>query len=218
MPHQRLRLITVVAITAVTYVIALLLQGDSVNWGRLQPFAAAIGVLSVVHFAFDQWLWRIRLLRPWLVDRPDLRGTWRVQLQSDYVRPETGLRVRPITCYMGIKQTLSEMQMHLMTPESESWLLASHFEKSDSGGGFRVTGVYRNTPHLDLRSSRVSEIHHGAIVVDTHGDDHRPRTLTATYWTDRKTVGIMEFTDRVDEVFTRFRDADRCFSEDEDHQ
>lgn len=35
--------------------------------------------------------------------------------------------------------------------------------------------------------------------------------LTAKYWTDRKTTGTMEFTDRVDEVHTRYADAAKAF-------
>jgi hypothetical protein len=43
-----------------------------------------------------------------------------------------------------------------------------------------------------------------------------PTTLTAKYWTDRKTTGTMDFTKRIDEVFTRFVDARRTFSVEEE--
>ena len=121
-----------------------------------------------------------------------------------------------IVCYMGVEQTLSTLQMHLMTPESESWLLASSIRPARSGKGFEVTGVYSNEPKLDLRTARISEIHRGAITVNTHGDSRQPSQLTAEYWTDRGTNGTMDFTDRIAEVCTRFRDAHQLFSGGQD--
>ena len=47
-----------------------------------------------------------------------------VELQSDWINPATNLGVPLIVCYMGVAQTLSTLQMHLMTPESESWFIA----------------------------------------------------------------------------------------------
>jgi hypothetical protein len=55
-------------------------------------------------------------------------------------------------------------------------------------------------------------MHQGAIIVETHGPGLRPTALTAKYWTDRKTIGTMDFTDRIDEICTRFVDARRMFS------
>lgn len=117
-----------------------------------------------------------------------------------------------IVCYMGVKQTLSKLQMHLMTPESESWFLADHVRLSPSGHGFQVIGVYTNEPNVHLRDERISEMHQGAIIVETHGPSLRPTTLTAKYWTDRKTTGTMEFTVRVEALCTRYSEAQRALS------
>ena len=116
-----------------------------------------------------------------------------------------------IVCYMGVEQTLSELKMHLMTPESESWSIASHINPSPSGNGYQAIGVYTNEPNIHLRDKRISEIHKGTLIIDTHGSGVRPDTLTAQYWTDRKTMGTMDFKSRVDEVFTRFEDAKQHF-------
>jgi len=50
------------------------------------------------------------------------------------------------------------------------------------------------------------------IDAETHGPNLRPETMTADYWSDRETTGNMDFTARIDEVHTRFEDADREFS------
>jgi hypothetical protein len=117
-----------------------------------------------------------------------------------------------IICYMCVKQTLSKLQMHLMTPESESWFIADNIRPSPNGSGYQVIGVYTNEPNVHLRDERISEIHQGALIIETHGPNLRPTTLTAKYWTDRKTTGTMDFTMRVNEVYTRFADAQIGFS------
>ena len=116
-----------------------------------------------------------------------------------------------IVCYMGVEQTLSTLQMHLMTPESESWLIADRIRPSPSGNGYQVAAVYTNKPKIHLRGDR-SEMHQGALVLDTHGPNFRPDTLTGEYWTDRKTKGQMNLTTRVCQVFTRYEDAERALS------
>ena len=113
---------------------------------------------------------------------------------------------------MGVAQTLSTLQMHLMTPESESWFIAERISPSPSGVGYQVAGVYTNRPQTHLRGER-SEMHFGALLLDAHGPANRPNTLTGEYWTDRKTKGRMTFTERRPEVFTHFKDAAEDFAE-----
>ena len=118
-----------------------------------------------------------------------------------------------IVCYMGVEQTLSELKMHLMTPESESWSISSHIMPSPSGNGYQVISVYTNEPDIHLRNKRISEMHKGTLIINTHGSGVRPDTLTGKYWTDRKTMGAMEFNSRVDDIFTRFEGAKQYFEQ-----
>lgn len=208
---ERLHITAFVAVAALIWLIVLLFQCTPVSWALTRPFGIVVGSLVGLGLLFEFVLWRQPWLHGWFVKRPDLRGTWRIELQSSYVRRETNERGPMIVCYMGVKQTLSMLQMHLMTPESESWFIANHVRPSPNGSGFQVIGVYTNEPNIHLRHERISEMHQGAIIVETHGPGLRPTTLTAKYWTDRETTGTMDFTDRIDEVCTRFADADRAF-------
>ena len=160
---------------------------------------------------FEFLFWRLPWLHGWFVKRPNLRGTWRVELQSDWIDPTTNAGVPLIVCYMGVVQTLSTLQMHLMTPESESWFIAESIRESPSAVGYQISGVYTNRPQTHLRGDR-SEMHLGGLLLETHGPANRPNTLTGEYWTDRKTKGEMTFTGRQTTVFTRFKDADRAFT------
>ena len=190
----------------------LVLGAPRVSWEYMQPFGTVVGVLVAVGAAFEFVLWRRPWLHGWFVKRPDLRGTWRVELQSDWVNPATNRGVPLIVCYMGVAQTLSTLQMHLMTPESESWLIAERISLSPNGVGYQVAGVYTNKPHTHLRGAR-SEMHLGGLLLDTHGPTNYPDTLAGEYWTDRKTKGRMTFTARLATVFTRFEDAEQAFAD-----
>ena len=213
MKIERVHIAAFVATAALVWWITLLYQGTPVTWEHGTPFTAVVSALVVVWFLFERFFWRCPCFHGWFVKRPDLRGTWRVELQSSYIDPETEHRVPAIVCYMGVKQTLSEIKMHLMTPESESLSIAGHIVHQPSGEGYQVICGYTSEPDILLRNERVSEMHKGILIIHTHGSGVRPDTLTAEYWTDRKTVGTMNFRRRVNKVFTRFEDARLYFEQ-----
>ena len=210
MKLERLHISVFLGIAVLAWAVVLLAQGAHVSWEHLQPFGAVVGVLGILSMSLEKVLWRQAWLHGWFVKRPDLRGTWRVELQSDWIDPETRERVPLIICYMGVEQSLSWLQMHLMTKESESWFIAERVYPSPSGVGYQIAGVYTNRPHTHLRGDR-SEMHFGGLLLETHGPPNRPEALTGEYWTDRKTKGQMTFGERTPKVFTRFADADRAF-------
>jgi hypothetical protein len=208
----RLHIATFVVIAASVWLIALLCQGTPVAWAHAQPFTIVVSVLVALGLLLERVLWHQRWLHGWFVKRPDLRGTWRVEIRSDQIGPDTDGGALMIVGYVGVVQTLSTLRMHLMTSESESHFIADHVRPSPNGSGYQVIGVYMNEPRIHLRVARISEMHHGAIVAETHGPAYRPTTLTAKYWTDRRTSGTMELTARIDHVSTRYDDAQRIFS------
>ena len=211
MKFSRLHITVFLGLAVIVWGLVLLVSGTPVSKKHVAPFSMVVSVLVLLGFAFEYILWRQPWLHGWFVERPDLRGTWRVELKSDWINPQTGEETALIVCYMGVEQTLSKLQMHLMTLESESWLIADRISPSPSGVGYQVAGVYTNKPQPHLRGDR-SEMHLGGLLLDTHGAAHRPHTLTGEYWTDRKTKGQMTFTARLPRVFTRFTDAEVAFA------
>lgn len=212
MKIERVHILFFLAIATLIWWGILLWYDTPVTWAHAEPFTLVVFFLGLLGFVFNRFLWRLSFLHGWFVKRPDLRGTWRVEFQSSF-KSETGESEPLIVCYMGVKQTLSELKMHLMTEESESRSIASHIIPSPSGNGYQAICVYTNEPNIHLRDKRISEIHRGTLIINTHGSGVRPDTLTAQYWTDRKTMGTMEFNSRVDKVFTRFEDAKRHFEQ-----
>ena len=211
MKLERIHIIVFLGIAVLAWWVVLCAQGAQVGWEHLHPFGTVVGILGVLGWSLEKVLWHQPWLHGWFVRRPDLRGTWRVELQSDWVDPATAERVPLIVCYMGVAQSLSGLQMHLMTKESESWLVAEEINSSPSGIGYRIAGVYTNKPRTHFRGAR-SEVHFGGLILETHGPVNRPETLAGEYWTDRKTKGHMMLEVRIPKLFTRFEDAERAFS------
>lgn len=210
MNFTRLHIAVFLGISTIAWFLVLLYQGADVSLEHITPFGTVLSVLVVLALLLEHVAWRIKLFHPWFVSRPNLIGTWRVELQSDYIDPQTGKQIPIIICYMGVKQTLSKLQMHLMTPESESWFIAESITPSPSDQGYQVVGVYTNKPQINLRGNK-SDMHNGALVLYTHGPPHKPDTITGEYWTDRNTSGSMTFSDRITKVYTRYDDAHAAF-------
>ena len=207
MKLERRHISVFLGVAVLAWWLVLLAQGTQVVWEYLRPFGMVVGILVILGWGLERVLWHLAWLHGWFVRRPDLRGTWRVKLQPDWVEPATQGKVPTIVCYMGVVQSLSRLQMHLMTKESESWLIAESVNPSPNGIGYRIAGVYTNEPHTLLRGDR-SEIHLGGLILDTHGRENRPKTLRGEYWTDRKTKGRMMLSARVPKVLTNFEDAE----------
>ena len=104
-------------------------------------------------------------------------------MRSRYIRPGETEPVPPITCYMSVTQTLTLLRMKLMTPESSSVFIADRIRPLPAGEGYQVMGVYTNEPSIPLRDARVSEIHQGALLLETHG------TLTPAGHADGGSIG-----------------------------
>lgn len=206
MKVTRLHISVFLGLSILVWIVVLLCQGTGINADHLRPFGTVVGVLVVFWLLLEHILWRVKLLHPWFVSRPDLRGTWKVTLQSNYIDPETDEQVKPLVCFMGVQQTLSTLKMHLMTPESESWLIAESILPSPNGDGYQIVGVYTNKPKIHLRGKK-SDIHLGALVLDSHGPTTNPTSITGEFWTDRNTSGSMEFSEKQPKAFTRYEDA-----------
>ena len=212
MKFTRIQISFVLAIAVVAWFVVLLIQGTAITIDHIAPFTSVVGVLVILSLFVEHYLWRKSWLQKWFVSMPDLNGTWKVVITSDWVNPETGEATPKINCFMGVKQSLSTLQMHLMTPESESWFSAYSIKESLSGHGYQITAVYTNKPSVHLRNDR-SSMHLGALVMDTHGDDEvQPETIVGEYWTDRKTTGLITLSNKDKKVFTSFTDANEHFS------
>lgn len=209
---KKVHIAVIVGIATAIWAVVLLLRGVPVTLSELGSFSLVVSGTFGAVWLFDRYVWPCRVkgwcvFHGWLVACPDIRGTWEVELQSSWVDPATGRVVPRIKCYYGIRQSNSTLQMHLMTPESESWLEVNRFERSSKTGGYKLVAVYTNQPGAFLRGVR-SEIHRGTIVLEFHGEDaSHPQSFTGEYWTDRGTKGTMTGTRKSPRVISKYADG-----------
>ena len=204
----RLHISSFLALTVVAWLIALWAQGAPlITIEFLRPFGILVGIITIVATLFVRHAWAWPIFQGWYVKRPDLRGTWKVELKSDWIDPQTNEGIPTIVAYAAIRQTLTSLSLRLMTPESKSKLTAHSIEQEEDGV-YRLAGVYRNEPSIGLQGKR-SDIHHGALSLEIYGSP--PNCLEGHYWTDRNTRGEMELTGRVPMIYDTYADANTAF-------
>jgi hypothetical protein len=200
---SKMYLSVVLFIAAVIWGLLLVLNGVTVQIKWLQHLSTVVGILVLLLTSFDLWLWRLPLLRGWFVKRPNISGTWRATIRSNWVDPSTGKTIESLKGFMVVRQTFSSLSLRLITEESASQLLGAQIVRAQDGV-FLVTGVYRNEPKFSVRHR--SPIHHGAILLDIIGAP--PDSLKGHYWTDRGTAGELELSGRRKRVFDDFDSAE----------
>ncbi len=205
---NRLHLSSILLIAAALWGGMLLLNGVTVTGAWFHPFSTVVGSMLLLLAIFDIWAWRWPLFHGWFVLRPDLRGTWRVELKSDWKDPATNTTIDPIVGYFVIRQTFSSLSVRMFTAESASELVAAEISK-ESDGTYRLAAVYRNEPILSVRER--SPIHYGAFVLFVQGSP--AKDLVGHYWTDRKTHGELRTLGRHDKVASSFKDAQELLPE-----
>lgn len=195
---SRLHISAILLIAAVIWGVALLFTGVPVTAAWFKPFSVVVGALVLILSVADKWLWRIRWLRPWLFNMPDLNGTWKVGIRP--TAPESS--PEKVGGYMVIRQTFSFISLRLFTAESHSESLSAHVARRDDGT-YSVAAVYRSTTRLHVRER--SPLHHGALVLDVHGDP--PDSVAGQYWTDRLSHGELVLSARIPNLAHSFEQA-----------
>jgi hypothetical protein len=203
----RLHISSFIALTIAVWLLAHWMQGMPVlSANFLKPFGIVVSVITGVVVIFNNYLWSFKLFQGWYVKRPDLRGTWRVELQSSWINPETNEVISQINGYAVIRQSLTSLSFRLMAKESRSVLVAHSIEQQEDEGLYKLVGVYRNEPTIELQGVR-SEIHHGSFALDVHGNP--VYELQGHYWTDRGTKGSMKLFGKVCKLYDTFEQAEK---------
>jgi len=205
----RLQITVLLGVVALLWVVFLLLYGTlpwppnfSVLWLYFKPFGTVVASLIFILLVFDRWAWHWRIFGGWLVKRPDIRGTWILELNSNWINPETGAKPPVIYGFVSIHQTYSQLNLRLMTEESSSDCEATKLiERSD--GGFELAAVYRNTPKAEVRHR--SEIHHGGMLLMLDGNP--TERIEGNYWTSRASTGDLVLTDRHAKTHSTYKAA-----------
>lgn len=202
----RTQISATIGLAAIVWMGTLLIMGEQLSWRMLFPFGATVAVVSSVSLYFVQFAWRWPIFRGWFVQRPDLSGTWKCHLTSNYIGDDD----KPVekTVYVVIRQTLISLSFRLYSERAKSASIADNLAK-DGTDLFALAIAYQNIPRLEDRGSE-SEIHFGSSLF-TH-IDHDCQRLEGHYWTDRKSKGSLVLNERRPEQIASFEEAEKLFS------
>ncbi len=175
--------------------------GCALHQSYYSAFTTAATAGAVFMVLWEKYLWGWKPFC-YLDRRPDLRGTWKGLLHSNYVNLQTGEQRRSIESYLVIRQTYSKIDVRYFSEESGSVSLSANLVV-DGEGLFSLACTYRNTPRSLIRDR--SPIGHGGFLLYVRGTPiHK---LDGEYFTERLTKGEMEFTARSDKEAHDFGQA-----------
>jgi len=155
----------------------------------LKTIPEAAGYASMVTVVFAKWFWYWPIFKGWLVLVPNLGGTWKGEIRSSWINPETGQGVGPIEAFAVIRQDLFRLSCVLMTKESTSYSRAVSLTTDRLHGNTMLDYTYSNSPRVSVQHR--SAAHEGACALDFKS---APKLrLVGKYWTERGTKGEMDF-------------------------
>lgn len=186
---DRVQTSALIAVPLASVAVSLVLADQSLSLIWLTSFSGAVSVTYVAVKLFDRWVWRLPILQNWFVKRPILDGDWKFVISSLWMDPQTGHHPEPIEAKATIRQTYTQLHLHLETTESSGNFAASKIVMKDDGT-YQIFGVFENRPRIKIQDR--SRPHLGALVLDVIGGSTAPCKLQGSYWTDRGTRGEIQ--------------------------
>ena len=188
----------VIGLAASVWVLILVLTGGSVDtgWAQLLGYAASVVVLALL--AFNRWIWCWPYVRR-VVGRISIRGTWKVELRSNYEPRVDEL----IEAYLVVRQTYSEVSVVMLTERATSTSRAAHLGCVE--GRWTLAYLYTSTKHADAPDRATNPHARGAaeLVVASTPETH----LEGDYWTEEGTTGRLRTTGHSTALFDTFAAA-----------
>lgn len=171
------------------------------NLDKLSTWMSNIGIGVTILFTFynlfDRYIWKLAFINVF-VGVPNLNGTWKGTLISDFDGEGKGKEAAKHHCMLVINQTYSKVKVRFFTNESRSYSFSEEINLNNEAQTKRLSYSYTNEASTLLRYK--SPNHRGTVVLDLINDNK----LSGYYYTDRNTKGelIFEFYNKklLDEV------------------
>jgi hypothetical protein len=159
------------------------LQGARAFLSMLSSTASIVILMTVVSGKF---LWSPITHLPWFAEEiyPNINGVWEGIVESNWIDPATGRRIRPVPVKVTIHQDFFSVDVRLMSGNAytESKTVAAWPERDEKRTSPRLWYTFEawtKNPQPDD-----APVHQGSAVVDVvrSGDDI---VLDGVYWTNR---------------------------------
>lgn len=153
---------------------------------KLLPKVVTIDIIVIGLFSAFLWKWRI--FKGWLVQFPNLNGTWHGFIQTTWIDPQTNERPAQIPAIVTIKQSFFNISCVMRTGEMTSRSIVSDFVLDKENQLKRLVYTYDSNPKQTVKER--SPQHCGTMVFDI--TENPKKQLIGEYWTGRKTTGHIE--------------------------
>ena len=164
-----------------------------------KKFPQAVVIYAILILLFTKWAWRWKIFRNWLVQIPDIQGTWRGSIITTWADPSTGKKLDSIPAILAIRQSFNKIDCFLFTKESSSYSTDAEIN-INQGGNLYLNYNYTNRPGASVREE--SEIHDGVAILQIIKAPNR--SLEGEYWTSRKSTGEMKFQFETESIAEKF--------------
>ena len=174
-----------------SYISLLPLPKESNVFDYLKPIPSVVGFDTIVTFIFSKWLWKYSLFYKWLVPFPNLNGTWKGYIKSNWIVPETKEKLEAIPTILTIKQSLLNISCVMRTEDMRSFSFISGFVIDSENQILKLVYTYDSIPGQTIKDR--SPQHMGTMYFDVIKSEGKWELL-GDYWTSRETTGRVELS------------------------
>lgn len=158
---------------------------ESIDFQKaLTHISTTISINIIIWMVFISWAWKLKIFYPWLVQTPNLSGTWKGKIKSNWNEGKT----KSIPTEIIVKQDFFNISVRIRTEESVSHSISSSFNIDKDSNVQQLFYSYLNTPKAGIRER--SAIHYGSTLLNFDG--FKVDKMTGEYWTSRETTGEIE--------------------------
>lgn len=184
-----------ITVGIVLFCLLFLISGVDFNEISLNEVFRSISSATLLtlffHVAFKKWIWKfhwIPLLNPVIVLVPNLHGTWKGTLQSNWTDPETGEQVLPTEITAFIRQSFISISVEIHTSKMVS---KSYIAGINTDGDTETQELcYSYNSKANAETLENNPWHEGTAKLEIFAGSNLK--LKGNYWTIRKTIGTIE--------------------------
>ncbi len=155
----------------------------------LKPITTVVTLDTIVVFLFTKWIWKCKLLYSWLVPFPNLNGTWKGEIKTNWIDEKTEKKPALIPVILTIKQSFTNVSCVMRTGEMNSYSFISGFVIEKENQILRLGYSYDSIPKQTVKDR--SPQHFGTMYFDIINNGNK-KELSGDYWTGRETTGRVE--------------------------
>ena len=155
----------------------------------LKPVTTVVTLDTIAVFLFAKWIWKWKILYNWLVPFPNLNGTWKGVIETNWKDEKTGKKPNSIPVILTIKQSFTNISCVMRTGEMTSYSFISGFVIDKENQILKLVYSYNSIPKQTVKER--SPQHFGTMYFDII-NNNESKELSGDYWTGRETTGRVE--------------------------